>query len=486
VPDLSVDEVDPSVEVAAATIRRAIRRWLALVLAFALVGALLAYLVSTTRPITYSATARIFLSAESPFDAFPSRSQPDAARYLQTQADFINSPAVVVPARTSIGLRTTGQAAGAIVARPTLGSDAMTVTVSETTSDRAVRLADATVAAYSAHRRQEVDDGTARAIAQAGGDKTRVVDILSRAATYGNGVASVDRATPASSTAGAPRRDALIGLIAGFFTGIVAAGLLEWGTGRTDRVIEKYESLLSVPLLGRVPVSRPSESGRRWRVVSTDGSRPEETSAYAALAAAITVAAQARGYRSVLLVAPGAPAAAVHVGVNVAIATSMRSRPITMVVVEDDSSVAARVAADIATACEIAMADPALVAVRDLWSVGRMPREVDDPSNLTVIVTESDLGTEQTMRLMADADALVVVLASNADDSLSRTLRHALHVTGVPLLGFVLADRSPRASRMFRPGSWRIRLGRGLPPQRLHSGAARPPSATRSGQSPVM
>jgi len=261
-----------------------------------------------------------------------------------------------------------------------------------------------------------------------------------------------------SSSAGIPKRNALLGGIAGLLVGACIAGLLERRRSQSSRTVQRLEKLLDAPMLAEIPSQRSAGPLRRWRLVNSDGASADSATAYASLATTLMIVARRRGYASLMLVPYGhSSAAAVDVGVAVTTSAAKRRQELDLLFAGVSSDMSARAAKEIALACRTAnVAAPSVQTLNGSYS-GESQPEVKERAHLTILVTTSGISSEPALHVLGAVDALVAVCSGKVDESLVRDFHHALSPTGVPLLGFVLVGVS-RCRFGSGPRNWRGRL----------------------------
>ncbi len=263
------------------------------------------------RQPVYQATARVLLNSQDLVASSligveaPPR---DTARYAVTQAQLAVTPTVVRRALDAAGLRTTS-VEGAL-GRTTVDPDAdvLVFTVRDASAARAARLASELARQYTSFRRQldtrELSrllgslearlrqlEASGRGSSQlytslaASEQQIRLLEGLRQANVY---VVRTPTAADAEQTGPAPLRDAGLGLVAGLLLGLVLVAVVH---ALDTRVVsaDELRDALGLPLLGRVRSRR------------TDGAPTPESGDVVGLAAALRVAAERHGVRSMLL-----------------------------------------------------------------------------------------------------------------------------------------------------------------------------------------
>ncbi|TXR56416.1 hypothetical protein [Quadrisphaera setariae] len=323
------------------------RSWKWILIATIVVG-VAAWELSLLTPKQYEAQSTVVLRSTQPFSALgDQQGGGDPERFLANQVAVASSTTVLQQAAEADGVDATGaQLFDEVKITPSTASDAFTVTAVGSTGDQAAARANAVVAAYSAQVQAQVtaaaqlaiknntDATTAAAQAAAAGAPAGDADaaqaardanregaqqaglIATRAASYGNNVASVDSAVaPTSPTEPKPARNGFIGAV---LAALIASAIAIWRRGRSREDVEGLVRGSGVPLLGVVPVTgrrdqpvaealaplvslRYLSSGRAKGPVLVTGLQTGDATAEVSLALA---AAAARDGRSVLVLAP--------------------------------------------------------------------------------------------------------------------------------------------------------------------------------------
>jgi capsular polysaccharide biosynthesis protein len=118
-----------------------IRRYRWLVAAFVLAGALAAYALSSTQPLRYEGTVRVFLDTPS--------EESDPGRIIRSQAEFLSSPVVLNRTVDLIGDRLTRkELEKRLTVEPSRDANVITVRVLDATPEQAASLADTVLRAF--------------------------------------------------------------------------------------------------------------------------------------------------------------------------------------------------------------------------------------------------------------------------------------------------------------------------------------------------
>jgi Mrp family chromosome partitioning ATPase/capsular polysaccharide biosynthesis protein len=267
-----------------AVLRR--RRWI--IILVPLLAAVLAYAVSTTQRPVYRATADVLVNRSNVVSAIANISDPtvvDPARFLTTVASMARSPVLsarVVKAVPLPGLTPTKLLDESSV-DPSPNADVLRVSVSERSSDHAIRLANAYASEFTRYK-TELD--TARINAAVRSLNVRLTSLRAHGqaaspayatliqyqgalATIGKLLAEnttvLQRAETAAKVHPRPRRNAILAGLLGAVLGFGLAFLAE-ALDRRVRSEADVEETLAVPLLARLP-KPPREHQRSNKLV---------------------------------------------------------------------------------------------------------------------------------------------------------------------------------------------------------------------------
>jgi capsular polysaccharide biosynthesis protein len=296
--------------------RAVLRRWRPAlgVLALTLLAAVV---VSRFGGQQYEATAQILLQQPDQVNAVlnpdATASAANAQREVNTNAELITSIPVVDAVRRKLRLRESAQS---LIDRLSVSGEATSNLVRITARDprprQAARIATAVALEYQNYRRGSAQEAIGSAITAAQGRldgmtpadrrsaEGRALDArlqqLQPAQVIATGGVQIVRpaAVPASPLPRLGRLQAAVALLLGLLLAAAVVAILE----RTDRRLvddDALEAALGLPLLARVPRSRP------WR----GADNPERVAAYDSLAARLRLSAPGRDAR-VLMVAPAA------------------------------------------------------------------------------------------------------------------------------------------------------------------------------------
>lgn len=323
------------------------RSWKWIVIAVVVVG-VAAWELSLLTPKSYEAQSTVVLQSTQPFSALGDQQNGgDPERFLANQVAVATSTAVMSEAAKAQGVSATAaELFDDVKVAPATASDAFTVTATGTTGDQAAARANAVVSAYRTAIKAQVttqatsavenntkatqaaaeaaaagapagDANAAAAVRQVNSTGAQQAGLIqSRAAAYGDNVASVDAAVaPTSPTEPKPARNGFIGAV---LAALVASAVAIWRRGRSREDVEGLVRGSGVPLLGVVPVTGRRDqpvaealaplvslkylsAGRPKGPVLVTGLQTGDATAEVSLALA---AAAARDGRSVLVLAP--------------------------------------------------------------------------------------------------------------------------------------------------------------------------------------
>jgi len=272
------------------------RKWI-VVQALVLVP-LTAVLIALRQDAVYSASSEVFLSRQDIGSQLlgltNSNLYTDPERFAQTQADLAGSPELADRAVKAAGVDESG---GALLASsditPKPNADILVFTVRNNVAERAMRLANAYADQFTGFRR-ELDTGAIRqtlakinarltALGAAGknSDDKEYASLVSTAQQLrtmenlqGGNTRVTRTAQGAAKVDPRPRRNGLIGILAGLVLGVSLAFLAE-ALDKRVRTSDEIESALGLPLLARLPA--PSRDRRREEelVMMEDPASPE-------------------------------------------------------------------------------------------------------------------------------------------------------------------------------------------------------------------
>ncbi len=216
-------------------------KWLAIAICVAL-GIVAALAITVTTTPRYDATATLFLKVESDTGTLFDRSQFSVQR-VKSYPDLVDSPSVLQPVITELGLHTTPQAlAGKVSASNPIDTVALKVTAEAETGELAAKIANA----VSAHLSQEVSTLESANIAAASGSKTPPpVQSIQL-------VLTVPAMTPATPSSPNKAVNLAIGLLSGLAAGLILAIIISLSDRRL-RTATAIRTAGGLPLIGQVP-----------------------------------------------------------------------------------------------------------------------------------------------------------------------------------------------------------------------------------------
>jgi capsular polysaccharide biosynthesis protein len=453
-----VDEIDSTVEAAPAALRQALRRWLWLIVSLTVLAGVFAFALSSLEKVKYTSRAQVFLSSEGRFDAFAGSYNPDPQRYVQTEADSVGSAAILNAVRTALKLPLGANLT--LSAEPELGSDLLLISATADSSADATRVANAVVAAYQTSRQDQVDAAVKRAETQANKDVNRLADIHTRAAAYGDGIASVEAALPYTDTAGAPKLNALIAVLATLILSCGLAALLEFRRNRRARAARRIKSVLDAPLLGVLPNFKTIDG------ISTVEPGSKADTSIEVLSRATLLAARRADVSSVLI-APADPAAsAFKAAVNIALRSIGHDEPAPLLLLPPELAAAGSALRGNPRSHGLAvdlLADaPGAQGVSGAAALlhGALP-------GVALIPSPASFDKASAFRLLEHAESVVLVCSIGAREQTVRDVREQLELVGAYVLGFVLVDAPGRREKRVEA----------KPPPQFGPPAGRPASA---------
>jgi polysaccharide biosynthesis transport protein len=254
-----------------AVLRR--RKWI--VIALPLIAAVSAYAISETKSARYRSTAKVLVNRSSVVSTITNIQDPslgDPTRFLTTEASIARAPALAERVVSSAGVAGVSAQAflGASNVSPENEADILDVKVTWPTPQGAESLANAYASEFTRYKTQLDTQKINAALKTL---KTRIAALNAEGATtspsYGtllqyqseletvgtllaNNTSVLTPATPAEQVQPRPTHTAVLGLVLGIVLGLGLALLLET-LDRRVRSEEEIESILGIPLLGRVP-----------------------------------------------------------------------------------------------------------------------------------------------------------------------------------------------------------------------------------------
>ena len=276
---------------------------------------------SEQQPTIYEAGTRVILSTSGNF-APVDGSYTSSDRYVQNQADIMTTVEVLNRAAAVLNDGTQGaDLRGTISAAPVGTSDVITITAQAGDPALAARRADAVAVGYEQFTTEQVQAVADQAVAASAADPVAVQTIRARAATFGDGVAVFQPATPPTEPATPnPRRDALLAGSAAF---LLSTGLaVLWWRLRRPSGPDRLAAEIGGPLLGQVPV--------RWFGSAAVPRQPGQD-AYGLALQALRYRLRDASDRSVLATAVGRDSSAASALLGLAAADAAQGRSVVLV-----------------------------------------------------------------------------------------------------------------------------------------------------------
>lgn len=326
---------------------RALRRRLWPVLICAVLVPVAAFAWSTTRPSLYTARADLLLRDlnldQKLFGASSFGSNTDPQREADTNLKLVSLPAVAT--QTAARLRLAPDlVAGMITVASEGQSDLIGVSVTGEDPAMAARVANAFAQQYIAFRRSADRSQVEGAITLIQGDLARLspteqqgprgqslarqvqqLRVLAALQT-GNAELVQQARRPAAASSPTPKRDAVVGLVAGLLLGLALAFLLERLDTRLKES-EDVEEAFGLPVLTELPESR-TVGGQRHGPVISDG---PEAEAFALLRASLRYFTVEGEIRSVVVTSPAPQDGKTTVALNLAVAAARAGEDVLLI-----------------------------------------------------------------------------------------------------------------------------------------------------------
>lgn len=225
-------------------------RWI--VLACVLIAGLFGVGLSQLQQKEYTASSRIFLSAEGDFNPLDADGG-DTARFVANQVAMLNSAQVLEGTVRTLRLSVSPyELSEDIKLTPVVDSSVITIDATAADPTTAKAIADGIPTAYRAYVKARVDERTNQAVETVGTTGAKD-DIRSAAALYGDGVASVEPADlPTGPSSPQPIRNALILALIGFLAATGYALYAQSFSRRRVGVVEA-SAIFGAPVLSAVP-----------------------------------------------------------------------------------------------------------------------------------------------------------------------------------------------------------------------------------------
>jgi Mrp family chromosome partitioning ATPase/capsular polysaccharide biosynthesis protein len=254
-----------------AVLRR--RKWILITLP--LIAAVSAYAISETKSARYQATAKVLVNRSSVVSTITNIQDPtlgDPTRFLTTEASIARAPALAASVVSAAGVPglSPGAFLGASSVSPENEADILDVQVTWPTSEGAIRLTNAYAEQFTRYKTQldtEKINAALRTLrariatlraqgAAASQSYGTLLQYQSELETVGtllaNNTSVLAPATGAQQVQPRPKHSAILGGLLGLVLGLGLALILET-LDRRVRSEEEIESVLGIPLLGRVP-----------------------------------------------------------------------------------------------------------------------------------------------------------------------------------------------------------------------------------------
>jgi capsular polysaccharide biosynthesis protein len=297
------------------------------ILAVTLLTLYVAHAHSAGQPTIYEANAELVLSSSSNFDPIGGQFGSQDDRYVQNQAEIIQTLDVLNLAAAALAAAqppdpiTGPDLRSRVTAVPRGASDVLTITAQAGDPAVAAKRADAVAAAYAQFTAAHVSAIANQAATASAADPVMVQTIRARQATYGDGVSVIQQASvPSGPASPTPKRDALLAAGAVFLLacGLAAAWLRRRKPAGPDRLAEDVGG----PLIGEVPV--------RWFGTAAVPQQPGRA-VYGMALQALRYRMRESGEPSVLLTTAGADAGATSALLGLAGAEAAQGRNVVVV-----------------------------------------------------------------------------------------------------------------------------------------------------------
>jgi Mrp family chromosome partitioning ATPase/capsular polysaccharide biosynthesis protein len=517
-------------------------RYRIVIVIVAVLAACAGYAASLLLPPRYEAQANLYLRdpgspAVLPLDGAGQSQAGDHAIFMATQARLAASDEVYGRAAESLGPDwTPADVRSSVEVEPSADLTVLTITGTSSDPVEAADLANAVGAAYQQVARERIAADAEDAItqlrrvvdvrnaefdalraqaAQTSGSSARTTlerkaqhvadliselqirqdDIAARAAMYGSGIVSFERATPpTSSSQPAPVLLALLGGVVGL---IVAGGWAWWAAGRNRRVEAEGDAgaILGVPLLGETPRLSSKLRGARGSQSQLDGLDPVAAEAYHFVLASLEYALSRTGGKVVAVVSAGQGDGKTVTVLNLALAAKQEGRRVRLIDADERTRQLSQLCRDTELFSVIGLGDnsdesaevtaTATAAQNGAGAQkGRHPAVLfrstafgelvnpSDEADLVLIDTPALLGVSEAVTIADKADAVLLVVNRGTSLNDLRRARERLAFTDTPLIGYLLNRGAARRGYAAYGGT-----GRSVQSAQRSTGAATPPRA---------
>ena len=439
-----------------------------LVLGGLLAGLLSGYLLSVSLPRQYTAEARLILSSDSGFSPLGDNGSADPARHVGRQADFLMSEPVLRSAGQRLGGRlSVEELRQSLTVESSPESARIPVRATRPSAREAQQVANAVIDSYRGVVREQVAAALAAAEAAAGGSRD-LQQIRLQASLYGDGVALVEEAPlPGAPSSPATTQTVVLAGLLGLLAGLSAAFVKD--LRRAERVtVADLESRLGAPLLGRIS----ADAAVRDRSFVPAVREPQSPMAAAARTLLVSLD-YALGYereRSVLVTSARRGQLSTSVTLNVAVTAAAEGRDVVVVDADAQRPMLSMLtgvgphpgyeqvgengsrATPLARTWEVAAGTSLRVVPQPASRPGATPlrpaqmgqiiRKLQQEVGLTLVDGPPLLEAADALALAGLVDGLLLVLDEDTSYEDLDEVRRRLTIVGVPLLGYVITNRS--------------------------------------------
>lgn len=330
------------------TLLRVVRRRLWPLLICVVLVPAVAFAYSATRPKQYTATADLLLRdldlAQKLFGSSSFSSSNDPQREANTNLKLVGLEAVAGRTARGVGLPV-ARVQGMVEVAPDGQSDLIGVSATDGDPKLAARVANAFAHQYIAFRRAADRQQVESAIGLVEGDLSRLTP-GERQGTAGQQLARQVRQLrvlaalqtgnaelvqiaqpPSVASKPTPKRDAIVGLLAGLLAGLGLAFALEKLDQRLKEA-EDVEEAFGLPVLTELPESRTLDTRRRRNPVVSEG---PEAEAFALLRASLRYFNIERDINSVVVTSPAPQDGKTTVALNLAAAAARAGEDVLLI-----------------------------------------------------------------------------------------------------------------------------------------------------------